>query len=154
MSRLTICLALSLAMLAAACSSNESGPTAPALIATAITGPAELTAGPKLALSDSSIRFCYHPGTTRNCVFLSERVRITSTVRSVHWSASSNRAWLGLSATSGSTPARVTISVDLKQVPQPHGLSVSGAITVRSAGATNSPLTIPVTLWFIAVSPG
>jgi hypothetical protein len=45
----------------------------------------------------------------------------------------------------------VIISVDLKQIPQPHGTSIGGAITVRSAGATNSPLTIPVTLWFIAV---
>lgn len=152
MSSLTINLALCLAVLAAACTGDESGPTSPASRPTAVTTPAELTAGPKLALSDSSIRFCYHPGMVRNCILLSERVRITSTVRSVHWTASSNRAWLALSATSGSTPARVTISVDLKRIPQPHGTSIGGAITVRSAGATNSPLTIPVTLWFIAVA--
>jgi hypothetical protein len=150
MPRLTMCSALCLAMFGAACTGDDTDPTSPGRTP-AVTASAALTAGPKLALSDSSIRFCYHPGTVRNCIFLSERVRITSTVRSVHWSASSNQAWLGLSAASGTTPARMTVSVNLKQVPQPHGTSVSGVITVRSAGATNSPLRIPVTLWFIAV---
>jgi len=36
-------------------------------------------------------------------------------------------------------------------VPQPHGDRVFGAITVSSAGASNSPLTIPVTLFFIPI---
>ena len=113
--------------------------------------PAELTAGPTLALSDSSLGFCYHPGSTRNCVFLSERVRITSTVRSLHWRASSDSPWLLLSATTGTTPAGVRISVDLSKVPKPHSDRVRGAITLSSAGASNSPVTIPVTLNFLAI---
>jgi len=116
-----------------------------------VATPAASAAGPKLALSDSAIGFCYRPATVRNCVFLSERVRITSTVRSLHWRASSSRPWLALSVATGTTPAAVTISVNLNKVPQPHGDRVFGQITLSSAGASNSPLTIPVTLFFIPI---
>jgi hypothetical protein len=151
MSRLTKCFALCLGGLTAACTSEATGPTAPASPMAAVLTPAALTAGPKLALSDSLIGFCYRPGTTRNCVFLSERVRITSTVRSLHWRAATDVPWLVLSATTGTTTAGLKISVDLTRVPQPHGDRVWGGVTVRSAGASNSPLRIPVTLFFIPI---
>ena len=117
MSRLTQCFALCLGGLTAACTSEATGPTAPASPLAAVITPAALTAGPKLALSDSLIGFCYRPGTTRNCVFLSERVRITSTVRSLHWRAATDVPWLVLSATTGTTPAGLKISVDLDARP-------------------------------------
>ena len=149
MPRLIRCPAFWLAAFTLACAGEESGPTAPAWPLTATT-PAELTARPALAVSDSLIKFCYAPGSTRNCVFLSERVRITSTVRSLHWQASSDSPWLHVSITSGTTPAGIRISADPSQVPQPHGSSVRGTVTVTSVGASNSPLTVPVILYFYA----
>lgn len=150
MPRLIRCPALWLAVLTAACAGEESGPTAPSSPITAATTPAELTARPTLAVSDSSIKFCYAPGSTRNCVFLSERIRITSTVRSLHWRATSDSPWLHVSITSGTTPAGTRISADPSQVPRPHGSIVRGTVTVTSVGASNSPLTVPVTLYFYA----
>ena len=151
MSRPTKCLGLCLAALTVACTSEGTGPSGPPSPMDVVATPAALTAGPKLTLSDSAIGFCYRPATVRNCVFLSERIRITSTVRSLHWRASSSRSWLVLSAATGTTPVGVTVSVNLNKVPQPHGDRVFGAITVSSAGASNSPLTIPVTLFFIPI---
>jgi PKD repeat protein len=116
-----------------------------------VAGPAELVAHPMLAVSDSAIGFCYRPSTTRNCVFLSERVRVSSTVRSLHWHAAADVPWLVLSPTGGTTPAGLRISVDLKRVPQPHGDQVFGGVTVSSVGAANSPLRIRVTLFFIPI---
>ena len=151
MSRLTQCFALCLGGLTAACTSEASGPTGPASPMAAVITPAALTAGPKLALSDSLIGFCYRPGTTRNCVFLSERVRITSTVRSLHWRAATDVPWLVLSATTGTTPAGLNISVDLTHVPQPHGDRVRGGVTVQVRRGVKQPAEDPVTLFFIPI---
>ena len=74
-----------------------------------------------------------------------------STVRSLHWRAATDVPWLVLSATTGTTPAGLKISVDLTHVPQPDGDRVWGGVTVRSAGASNSPLRIPVTVYFIPI---
>jgi PKD repeat protein len=125
---------------------DERGSTASAQQQVTVT----LTAGPKLAVSDSSIKFCNAPGSTRNCVFLSERIRITSTGGSLHWRASSDTPWLHVSTARGTTPARTTISADPSQVPRPYGTAVRGTVTITSGGASNSPLTIPVTLYFYA----
>ena len=150
MARLIRGSAIWLGILTIACTGKDSGPTAPSSPVTAATTHAELTPRPTLAVSDSSIKFCFAPGSTRNCVFLAERIRITSTVRSVHWRASSDSPWLHVSITSGTTPAGMRISADPSQVPRPHGSSIRGTITVTSVGASNSPLTIPVTLYFYA----
>jgi hypothetical protein len=149
MPRLIRCPAFWLAAFTVACAGEESGPTAPASPRTATT-PAELTAGPALAVSDSLIKFCYAPGSTRNCVFLSERIRITSTVRSLHWQASSDSPWLHVSIASGTTPAGMRISADPSQAPRPYGSSIRGTVTVTSVGASNSPITVPVILYFYA----
>ena len=59
------------------------------------------------------------------------------------WSASSNQTWLTLSATSGTAPSSVTVSVNSA------GLAAgtyNATITITATGATNSPCTVPVTL--------
>ena len=116
-----------------------------------VAGPAELAARPTLAVSDSAIGFCYRPAMIRNCVFLSERVRVSSTVRSLHWHAATDVPWLVLSSTGGTTPAGLRISVDLKRVPRQHGDRIFGGVTVSSVGASNSPLRIRVVLFFIPI---
>ncbi len=64
------------------------------------------------------------------------------------WSVSDNAAWLTLSPTTGTAPSATTASVNIS------GLAAgtyNGVITVTATGATNSPLSVPVTL---TVNPG
>lgn len=61
----------------------------------------------------------------------------------LNWSASDDASWLTISPTSGTAPSTVTLSVNIT------GLAAgtyNGTITITSTGATNSPLTVPVTL--------
>jgi PKD repeat protein len=108
--------------------------------------------GPAIALSDSSIVFCYAPGSTRNCVFLMEDILITSTGgKALNWTASSNQPWLNVSPATGKTPTQVRISVDTRKLPPRNGFGVRGAIRVSAKGAANSPQAIPVSLSFVAI---
>jgi hypothetical protein len=108
---------------------------------------------PSLAFSDSAIGFCNSPGSTRNCVRLAEHVLFTSTGAALGWKATASRPWIVILPTSGTTDTDVRISVDLTRVPSPHGTSISGSLTVSSAGARNSPQTIPVKLQFYSIPP-
>jgi len=68
----------------------------------------------------------------------------SATGSNLSWTASGNASWLALSASNGTAPVSIAVSVN------PLGLAVgvyNAAITISSAGAGNSPLTIPVTLW-------
>ncbi len=61
----------------------------------------------------------------------------------ISWTASDDATWLSMSPTSGTTPSSSSVSVDIT------GLGVgtyNGTITISSAGASNSPVTVPVTL--------
>jgi hypothetical protein len=61
----------------------------------------------------------------------------------LNWTASSNQTWLSVSPTSGTAPSSATVSVDIT------GLAAgtyNGAITISATGATNTPVTLPVTL--------
>jgi serine protease len=63
----------------------------------------------------------------------------------LNWSASSNAAWLRVTPATGQQSATLSVSVDAS------GLAAgvyNATITVHVAGATNSPLTVPVTLLF------
>jgi hypothetical protein len=65
------------------------------------------------------------------------------------WSASDNATWLTLSPLSGTAPSTVTVSVSIA------GLAAgtyNGTITITAAGATNSPVNVPVTLTVNAAS--
>jgi Zn-dependent metalloprotease len=59
------------------------------------------------------------------------------------WTASSNQTWLTLSATSGTAPSSVTVSVNTAGMAAG---TYNATITITAAGATNSPYSVPVTL--------
>jgi hypothetical protein len=61
----------------------------------------------------------------------------------LEWSVAETTAWLRLDSTSGSTPSEFRLTVD------PTGLepgTYQGTLTVQSAGAQNSPVTVRVVL--------
>jgi len=106
-----------------------------------------VTAGltPTIWLSPTSFRFCYRPGSTRNCVHLSGQLSISNVGNgTLNWEAKSNQSWLGVSPTSGTAPSsNVTVSVHLAGLPRG---TYFGSITVSAAGASNSPQTVSVRL--------
>jgi PKD repeat protein len=106
-----------------------------------------VTAGltPTIWLSPTSFRFCYHPGSTRNCVHLTGELSITNVGSgTLNWEAKSNQSWLGVSPTSGTAPSpNVTVSVNLAGLPRG---TYFGSITVSAVGASNSPQTVSVRL--------
>jgi PKD repeat protein len=81
-------------------------------------------------------------------VRLSAPLEITSTgPGTLNWTASSNNAsWLSVSPTSGTAPSpNVTVWVNTAGLG-PLGGTYRGSITISSAGVSNSPQTISVTL--------
>jgi hypothetical protein len=84
----------------------------------------------------------------------SQTVSITAAGAATEWTVSSDSSWLSATASSPLTPGLVTAVVNAT------GLAAgtyNGSLKVNSPGATNSPLTIPVTLavqsGFLAASP-
>ncbi len=66
-----------------------------------------------------------------------------STGGAISWTASESLPWLSMSATSGTTPDEITLTID------PTGLPVgthNGIITLTSTDATNSPIEIPISV--------
>jgi uncharacterized lipoprotein YbaY len=68
------------------------------------------------------------------------------------WTATSS-TWLKLSSKSGTAPSSVTVWFNPSGIQPPIGYngyrpqSLSGSIKVSATGATNTPLTVPVTLY-------
>jgi hypothetical protein len=59
------------------------------------------------------------------------------------WTATTDSAWLGVSATSGSTPQDLSVTATAAGLP--NG-SYSGNVTISASGIANSPRVVPVTL--------
>ena len=135
--------ALCLASLVAACGSDSSDLAAPGStdVPTAPTVPAALVA-PAIALSASSLWYCYTPGGNRMCVSLKRRLRVASTGAPLKWRARSNNAWIVVSPAGGTTPTGVTVSIDPRQMPSWR--PAFGSITIAAAGASNSPQRVQV----------
>jgi N,N-dimethylformamidase beta subunit-like, C-terminal/Domain of unknown function (DUF4082)/Bacterial Ig domain/3-keto-disaccharide hydrolase/Viral BACON domain len=71
-------------------------------------------------------------------------VQISNTgTGTLNWTASRTSSWLGLSATSGATPATVTVTPDTTTT---GAGTFNDTITVASSGVSNSPLTVPVSM--------
>lgn len=68
------------------------------------------------------------------------------------WTASANVPWLSVSPTSGSAPPPSSVTVSVSIAGLPAGTH-AGLITITAPGATNSPLTVPVTLTITAQPP-
>lgn len=112
---------------------------------TPVTVPVTLTvnapASPTIGVNPTSFSFTATAGGANPA---SQSLNITNTGGgTLNWSASSNQTWLSISPTSGTAPSTATVSVNIS------GLAAgtyNGAITVSATGATNSPVTVPVTL--------
>jgi uncharacterized protein (TIGR03437 family) len=68
----------------------------------------------------------------------------------LNWTATSNASWLKVTPASGVAPSTLTVSV------VPSGLAAgtyNGSIQVISAGASNTPMTVPVTLTVVPAAP-
>jgi photosystem II stability/assembly factor-like uncharacterized protein len=66
------------------------------------------------------------------------------------WTATTDAAWLSLSASSGTTPTNIRLSVDSARLPV--GV-YQGTIAITSAGGNNGKVSVPVTLWVMPTTP-
>src|SRR5262249_10275697 len=100
---------------------------------------------PAIGVSRSSLSFTAIAGIGVDP--LPQRLGITNTGGgTLAWTAAGNASWLSLLPTSGTAPSTTLVLV------RTLGLAVGtyhGAITVSGTGATNSPVTVPVTLTVI-----
>jgi hypothetical protein len=105
-------------------------------------------ASPAIGVSPASFSFTATSGGANPA---NQSLSITNTGGgTLNWTASDNATWLSVSPASGTAPSSVTVSVNIS------GLAAgtyNGAITVSATGATNSPVTVPVTLTVNASNP-
>ena len=105
------------------------------------------TAGPAIGVSPASMSFSATAGGSNPA---SQSLSITNTGGgTLTWTASSNASWLSVSPASGTAPSTATVSVNIT------GLAAgtyNGAITITAPGASNTPLSVPVTLTVNAVA--
>lgn len=104
---------------------------------------------PTIGVSPSSFTFTATEGGSNPA---SQTLSISNTGGgTLNWDATSNAGWLGVSPASGTAPSTTTVSANIS------GLTAgtyNGSITVNSAGATNTPVSVPVTLTVNASSGG
>jgi uncharacterized protein (TIGR03437 family) len=103
-----------------------------------VVSPSTTTA---IAASPSSLQFAYTAGGT---VPAAQSIQITNSgTGTLAWSAKASASWLSLSATSGTAPS--TLSVSISPASLTAG-TYSGNIQLSATGASNSPLTVAVSL--------
>jgi Viral BACON domain len=105
----------------------------------AITVSAPVTA-PTILVSPASLTYNYQSGGTAPAA---QNVAVSSSGSAFNYTVSTSATWLTASPTSGSTPGSVSVSVS------PQSLSAgtyTGTVTITSAGASNNPKTVAVTL--------
>jgi uncharacterized protein (TIGR03437 family) len=112
------------------------------------------TANPAISLSRSQLNFSFGIG---GSVPAGQSIQVTNAGGgTLNWTATSNASWLKVTPASGTAPSLLVVSV------QPSGLAAgtyNGSIQLSSAGASNTPVTVFVTLIvappppFLAVSP-
>jgi large repetitive protein len=96
-----------------------------------------------LSVSPTSLTFSY---TQKGSTPAAQTVAISSST-ALSYSLATSATWLSVSPNSGSTPGSVSVSVN------PSGLtpgSYSGSVTVTATGASNSTITVPVSLTVVA----
>ncbi|MFN8004310.1 MAG: S8 family serine peptidase [Acidobacteriota bacterium] len=102
---------------------------------------------PTIGVSPASLSFTATAGGSNPA---NQTISITNTGGgTLSWTASDNATWLTLSPASGTAPSTLTASVSIS------GLAAgtyNGTITITGTGATNSPLSVPVTLTVNAAS--
>jgi len=121
-------------------SSSSGFPNADIAWAEVIT--ADPVAYPTLAVSPAQM---VYSATVGDPAPASQILNITNSGNSsvLNWTLSESISWLSTSLTQGTTPATVAVSVDHTSLTEG---SYTGAITLTSAEAVNSPVTLNVTL--------
>ncbi len=103
---------------------------------------------PQLTATPSSLAFAYQSGSG---TLGSQTIAVTSSGSAISYTAAaSGGTWLSVTPASGTTPGNLAVSVN------PGTLAAgtyNGTITITSAGASNSPQTVPVTLVVTAAPP-
>lgn len=96
---------------------------------------------PEIGVSPSSLSFSGVQGGANPA---SKTLSISNTGGgTLNWTASDDAPWLSVSPTSGTAPSSATVSVNTAGLtPGTH----NGTITVSGTDATNSPVSVPVTL--------
>jgi len=96
---------------------------------------------PAIGVNPSSLSFTATAGGSNPA---NQTISITNTGGgTLNWTASDNQTWLTLSPASGTAPSTLTASVNIS------GLAAgtyNATITISATGATNSPVSVPVTL--------
>jgi hypothetical protein len=104
-------------------------------------------ASPAIGVSPTSLSFSATAGGASPA---NQSLSITNTGGgTLSWSATDNATWLSVSPTSGDAPSTATVSVNIA------GLAAgtyNGTITISATGASNSPVSVPVTLSVAAAS--
>lgn len=99
------------------------------------------TAAPTIGVSPASFSFSATAGGANPA---NQSLSITNTGGgTLNWSASDDAPWLTVAPTSGTAPSSATLSVNTT------GLAAgtyNGTITISATGATNTPVSVPVTL--------
>lgn len=72
-----------------------------------------------------------------------QTINVTAGGAITAWAASSNVSWLSVAASNSLTPGTLTLSVNGASMAEG---TYSGTVTLSAPGATNSPISIPVTL--------
>jgi uncharacterized protein (TIGR03437 family) len=94
-----------------------------------------------IAVSPASLQFAYTTGGTAPPA---QSVQITNTgAGTLAWTATASAAWLGVSPASGTATSTLSVSVSIA------GLSAgvyTGSVQIAASGASNTPLSLPVTL--------
>jgi hypothetical protein len=103
---------------------------------------------PTIAVSPSSMSFSAQSGGANPA---SQNLSVTNSgTGSLNFTVSTNQAWLSATPASGTAPASVTVSANVAGLAAG---SYSGSVTIASATATNSPVTVPVTFTVTAPPP-
>jgi hypothetical protein len=96
---------------------------------------------PTIGVSPASLSFTATVGESNPA---NQTINITNTGGgTLNWTANDNAPWLTVTPTSGTAPSTLTASVNIS------GLTAgtySGTITISATGATNTPVSVPVTL--------
>jgi hypothetical protein len=118
--------------------SSATASNSPKTVAVTLTVTA--AALPTISANPASLNFAYQIGGSTPA---SQTVAIASSGSAVNFTTATSATWLSATPPSGTTPGNVTVAIN------PSGLaagSYNGSVTINSAGASNSPKSIPVSL--------
>jgi uncharacterized protein (TIGR03437 family) len=103
-----------------------------------------VTAQPAIVAAPGTLAFSYQTGGTAP---VSQNLAISSSNTPFSFTAAAGASWLSVLPTSGTTPASLGVSVNTAGLTPG---TYTSAVTITAPGASNSPLTVPVTFTITA----